>query len=384
MTKRKFANDDPFDNESSEVSSSWVNTGSQIFGELEVADSRVERIKKISIFAIQPDPGQPRRAIPATVNQALENSTDSITELLMIWWGLTQDERGGEFDLGAYLETYEQAETVAPGPIEAAFLEVIQLAASIRRDGLTNPITVASIGEHYRIETGERRWLAFHLLYAWYDGHDGRRDERALWEAIPTRVVDAVNVWRQASENNARANLNAIGKARQWAVLMMDLHGQENFLPLAECQTEQEYYAQVANLNVPYGKSEQLRNAMGITGRAALTRYRKILSLPAEIWFDADLHNLPEETLYNLSRLPHQEALAEYHNLQADPVDITESVAPAIPEAPGTKRHFARMTRAILKAAPGKHKFNAQALKSLRELRQWLDDQEDRIMKFMD
>ena len=315
--------------------------------------------------------------------------------MFRIWWGAVQEERGQEFDLGAYLEDGEtersadNAPTFASGPLEKAFLTIIELAASIRRDGLTNPITVAPHGGFYQLETGERRWLAFHLL-AWFESHQEGGNPEA-WHKIPARKVDRVDVWRQASENNARADLNVISKARQWAVLMMDLNGLENFSPLDAFSSEREYYAQAIPLRPPYGKGGQLLNAMGVTSRSALARYRAVLMLPDEIWQGGDDFNLPEETLYNLAQLAKSEpdqALEEFHQIVLGETIVDHSPllpsVEAVPFAPGTKRHFTKLARAIRKAGRGKHKFNAEALKSLRELRQWLDDQESRIMDYLD
>lgn len=408
MAKRKFATDDPFGN--SEDKNSWLQVDRQVYGksdllgDIATADAQVERVKRIGIFEIHPDLSQPRRAVPSIIRERWDGTAAGIADLLMLWWGATQDERGTPFDLGAYLEgdetersnesTAHKGSEFKPGPIEASFLTIIGLAASIRRDGLTNPITVARSERGYQLETGERRWLAYHLLHAWFDGHEGRPDEKDTWAKIPAREVDRVDVWRQANENNARANLNAIARARQWSVLMMDLHGREKFKPYNAFSNEREYYAQVADLNAPYGTGEQLLNAMGVSSRSALTRYRTILRLADEIWQGGDDLNLSEEMLYDLARLPHDEAIQQYRRIVLGRNNVEPQPANAVteepiefdtnPYAPGTKRHFSRLAKAIAKAAPGKHKHNALALKSLRELRQWLDEQEERIMHFMD
>ena len=397
MPKKDFRQsaEDPFQTEGDQPVNTWIQTDSQIFGDLAAVDAQVERIHKTDIFQILPDPTQPRRTIPSTVRHAWDGTPAGVAEMFRIWWGAVQEERGQEFDLGAYLEDGEtersadNAPTFASGPLEKAFLTIIELAASIRRDGLTNPITVAPHGGFYQLETGERRWLAFHLL-AWFESHQEGGNPEA-WHKIPARKVDRVDVWRQASENNARADLNVISKARQWAVLMMDLNGLENFSPLDTFSSEREYYAQAIPLRPPYGKGEQLLNAMGVTSRSALARYRAVLMLPDEIWQGGDDLNLPEETLYNLAQLAKSEpdqALEEFHQIVLGETIVDHSPllpsVEAVPFAPGTKRHFTKLARAIRKAGRGKHKFNAEALKSLRELRQWLDDQESRIMDYLD
>ena len=194
-------------------------------------------------------------------------------------------------------------------------------------------------------------------------------------------------MWRQANENNARDDLNAIGRARQYALLMMDLHGHDQFKSLAECKTERQYYAQAESLSAPYGQGERLLNAMGVSSRSALTRYRKLLSLPDAVWQGGDDYDVSEEILTRLAKMSKREAVAVFKQIVLGQNSSEKSAgAIAVDDefAPGTKRHFMTMTRSITRAAPGKHKFNARALKTLRELRQWLDDQEQRIMNFMD
>lgn len=397
MTKKKSDfRQNPFDD--GKTDASHVAVDSQIFGELAAVDSQVKRIEKINIFSIHPDPGQPRRAVPSRVRAAWNGRPEYIHDMLLVWWGAVQDERSRPFDLGAYLE-HEPGERSGndeenapdlynPGPLEMAFMTIVDLAASIRRDGLTNPIT---LDDRNLLETGERRWLAYHLLHFWFDGQENRPDERSEWERIPARRVDQISVWRQASENNARADLNAIARSRQWAILMMDLHGRQNFKPFEAFESEREFYAQVADYRVPYGKGEQLLNALGVTSRSAMARYRALLALPDEVWQAGDDLNLAEEMLYNLAQLARtnsRAAIDRYREIVLGQNNSTEKPIKSgdIGEmySPGTKRHFARTIRAITQAGPGRTKNNARALRELRELRQWLEDQEERILHYME
>jgi hypothetical protein len=403
MAKRNFRQsaDDPFGNENPSIDTSPQSIankiyGSPILGDLAAVDARNERIQMLNIFDIEPDPAQPRRVIPTVIRERWDGTPTGVKDMFMLWWGAVNNERAGdnyheELNLGAYLESNitDRSETDnlkrAAGSLETSFMKIDSLAASIRHKGLTNPITVASTGGRYQLETGERRWLAYHLLYAWFNA-DGVVSETDNWEKIPSRQVSEVDVWRQANENNARADLNAIGKARQYAVLMLDLHNSDHFKPIESFKSERQYYSQVKDLSVPYGKGEQLLNAMGVSSRSALTRYRKLLDLPDEIWRGGDDYNLSEEILAKLAKLPAQEAIEEFRRIVLGQNDSQDAVIDIVEDdyAPGTKRHFSTMTRSITKAGPGKHKFNARALTTLRELRQWLDDQEQRIMNFID
>ena len=403
MAKRNFRNaaSNPLDNSDDSQDNSWLATDSQIFGALANVDSQTVRIHKISIFDIQPDPTQPRRVVPYEIRQRWDGSAHQVSEMLIAWVSAIQEEReDSEFDLGAYLEggfsdRSGQVENDNPlplpemGPLEAAFMPVVELAASIRRDGLTNAITVAPSGSGYRLETGERRWLAYHLLFTWCQ--DTHPEEQENWGTIPAREVDEIDVWRQASENNARANLNAVSKSRQWAVLMMDLHGMDKFKPLDAFSNEQGFYAQAASLRPPYGKGEQLLNAMGVSSRSVISRLRGMLTLPYEIWQGGDDYNLSEDALNDLAHIAKTNpnlAIQRFreivHKAQPETKKKIKNESKVGPGAPGTKRHFSHMVSAITKAGQGKHKANATALQTLRELRIWLDEQEDRISKFVD
>jgi hypothetical protein len=408
MGKKNFRQSaDNFFNNNDATPTSWDATDSQIYGGSEIfeqlgkVDSQVTRVQKLSIFTIIPDPTQPRRAVPSAVRQYWDGTPKGIPILLQKWWEAIQMERGTVFDLGAYLEENERAresdDAIKPGILEESLMTLIALAVSIRRDGLTNAITVAPIGGQYRLETGERRWLAYHLLYAWFDGTNGKPDERNLWEKIPSREVEAVDVWRQASENSVRANLNTISRARQFALLMMDLYAnQRRFQPLSAFPHERQFYAQVRELNTPAGKSETLLNAMGVKHRSSLARLRAMFDLPDEVWQTGDDSNWSEEWLYEMARLEEDKALARMEQLRENTALIREAdgddeaaMKHAIdlesdPNQPGTKRHFSRLARLLESAGKGKYRTNNEALKAVRDLQMWLDEQESRLKKFLD
>ena len=216
----------------------------------------------------------------------------------------------GETDRGREAEEYQGDVDELPqigvsegesGPIEASFLHLVELAASIRRDGLTNPITVVRKGPKYTIETGERRWLAYHLLNAYFESFGDSSEED--WSKIPARIMDEANVWRQASENNARDNLNAVSKTRQLALLLMDLLGREHFQPFEAFEVEQDFYAQVADGNewrIPRGSGEMLLNAIGLKNPRQLRYYRALLRMPNELWIQADDLDLTEGAIRDL------------------------------------------------------------------------------------
>ena len=275
--------------------------------------------KPISIFEIYPDPTQPRRAIPSSVRQGWDGSPSGIESILIAWHSAVEEESQQRFDLDMYLDAQsgqdneeDENHDRSIGPMEMAFRGLVDLAATIYRDGLTNPITIAQMSNQtaitYRLETGERRWLAYHLLRANFP-HDEQ------WTKIHARVVDTSNVWRQAAENGARDNLNAIGKARQFALLLMDLwsndkESPQRFKPFDAFKNEREFYAQVAEMPVPKGKSETLLGVMGAEHRNANMRYKNLLKLPDEVWQLADDRGWAEGRLRHLTTLSSREAIA--------------------------------------------------------------------------
>ncbi len=307
----------------------------QVYGDLLKVDAGMQTAYPVSIFEIAPDPRQPRRQIPSIVRQGWDGEAQSIGSLFDKWVALVAEDIGESFDsLTDLIEKLLASEEILSadayqgqpnimlewGVMGSALMAVVNLAAEIRRDGLTNPITIARtpIGNgSYLIETGERRWLAFHLLHIFSDGGE--------WSKIPAREVKAASVWRQASENTSREQLNAISMARQLALLLMDLHGPERFQAYYEMvqagQCDRAYYAQIADGNqwrVPRGKGEQLVSAMGIKNPVQLRLHRDLLRLPDPVWMLADDLNWTEHFIRFeiLDKAVNEQgviALAQYH-----------------------------------------------------------------------
>ncbi|GAB4332159.1 MAG: hypothetical protein Kow00117_16810 [Phototrophicales bacterium] len=344
--KDRLANVDPFGNEDDQSTSpvdltagerprmTMADADQALFGALAKREGMRQTIRPISIFNIQPDVKQPRRAVPYQVREHWSGRPKDIADLFNAWVMLIDQERQEDghppFNLDEVLwseaverqgrseDDIENAPYQA-GPIENSFLKVIHLAISIRRDGLANPITVQRTPKGaYRIETGERRWLAYHVLFGYFNGDAGKPNERDKWENIPCIVVEDFNVWRQASENAARADLNAIGRARQFALLLMDLLAErgvtfQDYETLVHgANSDRAYYAQVVPYRVPSGKSEMLLNGLGVAHRAAFTRCRALLELPDEVWMIGDVLDLSEDELLRLAKInPPQRAVEE-------------------------------------------------------------------------
>jgi hypothetical protein len=254
------------------------------------------RVTRIPLYEIQPDPLQPRRIVPNELRTLFQGDAPGF---LREWINTAEIEPMPYFGEGFEIPSYEH-------PVQTSLQQVLLLARSIKDTGLTNPITVIRSGRStYTLETGERRWFAFQLLHTLFG------DE---FSDIPARVMNERSVWRQASENNQRDDLNAIAKARQYALLMMDvmMSKGDKIESIENFDSEREYYAQIAAAPFPYGFMDKIQNAMGFSSRASVTRHRQLLGLADEIWILADDYNCPESVLRQLLGRSVEEQIAGF------------------------------------------------------------------------
>jgi len=278
---------------------SLADATDEIFGVQPFPDIPTMKIKYIDIDLISPDLEQPRRAVPSELRALWNPISDIFQDLLDIWIEYLEE----DFNLEAYLldgmtsraTQAEDGSAYEPTAVQASFLRLLDLAASILREGLTNPITVSRHRREYLIETGERRWMAYHLLNTYF--RDTRDED---WSKIPARIMPERNIWRQATENNARQNLNAVSRARQLALLLMDIYGRNNFQPLAKFEYEQDFYGQVSDgTKYPFEshKKELLLKSMGLNSPTQLRQYRSILRAERWLWQQADDENWTENAI---------------------------------------------------------------------------------------
>ncbi len=370
---------------------SMTDADSALFGELAKREANRQTITPLSIFSIQPDVQQPRRAVPFQVRGGWSGEPRDIADLFNTWLNFIAQERHTTSQPPFDLDEYLWAEAVAsrerddlpehqPGPVERAFLKVVELAVSIRRDGLANPVSIHRLNrDSYKLETGERRWLAYHILFGYFNGDGGKPDERSKWEKIPAIIVEQFNVWRQASENTARADLNAIGRARQYAILMIDLLSRrgvnfKGYDALVQADSsDRPYYAQVIPHRVPNGTAEQLANGLGVSHRAAFTRSRSLLGLPDEVWIIGDNFDFSEDELLRLAKLePPSKAIEEARRMAsivATRNNLSSTQRQAEPDAKAGNRDTA--SPALFKDAAvkrGKRLFPKQNEQIAREL----------------
>lgn len=289
--------DDAPEQEAARVPMTQAGAQNEIFGKLAATEGRVT-VKPFSIFSIVPDPQQPRRVLPGVIQTQWDRDPQHAPDVLRHWFqyrGLTEDQvremvlaQGDAPEMSSYKD-------------EDQFASLVVLAAEIYRDGLRQAISIYSIGnEMHKIEFGERRWWAHHLLALLF----GEK-----WERIPAYVVPKPSIWAQASENNARSQLNAIERVRQLALLLMELISESEGIEFKSYeelvkpgQPDQVFYAQVADgetYRVPRGKGQQLLNATGLKSDSQLRQYRSLLRVPEHIWQQADDEDWAEGAIRN-------------------------------------------------------------------------------------
>jgi len=271
-----------------------------VYGGLDLRVTSNVVARPISLYDIQPDPTQPRRVLPSYLRHLLRSA--SIDEIIMQWHIVAEQELGERIDTLALIEKRGQVAEEESNASGAAgdFLEMLKLAGDIHRDGLLNPITIIGLDTPYRIETGERRWWAYHML-RFYIGS-------TQWEAIPANITHRASVWRMAGENQSRQNLNSIAKARQLALIIMDLNVDRDYLPYDSFPHDREYYAQVGNGNehrIPDDRLKEVCDATGLSSKAQVSQYRRLVrDLDNDLWDKFDQDNTPELVIRQILSTP--------------------------------------------------------------------------------
>lgn len=310
--------------------------------------------QQIKLMDIVPDITQPRRAIPQSVRGGWDGNPMEIPSLLEVWKMRAQREIDVDLEQvireeRREIDGEEGAELFASlpddlSPMAKGFVELAQLAADIKREGLTNPITVARQERGFVIIAGERRYLAHHLLMEYADGAD----------TIQCIVKPARNVWVQASENANRSPLNAIGMARQVALLIMAMYEEqrgEAFVPYQEIvepgESDRTFYAQVADgrqYRVLEGYAEKLTTATGLPSYRQVRRYRALLTIPDELWVQADNDDLAEYAIRTMVNPPKQSQSAPTGAL-SDEESFEQVPSPPTPLPRGEGRMIQENTR---------------------------------------
>jgi hypothetical protein len=292
-----------------------------------IPDSGRQTARPLALGIIMPDPTQPRREVPQTIRRRAKEQ--GLPEWQQ-WHQVAEYLSGKEIPLNALLRGEgEASEDDKTGvPLVDSFMALVSLAASINRDGLANAITVTSRGAEYVIETGERRYQAFKLL------HGALQDDR--FAKIPARVESKSDVWRQAAENGSRKPLNAIGMARQMALLIMALNTSKTYAPFdsfsGDC--DRAFYAQVADGSanrIPNGASERILQATGLKSKAQIAQYRALLDISDDLWMQADEEDWTENRIRESVRPPSERLTGVNLPPSRTPMTIKKGHGPGTP-----------------------------------------------------
>lgn len=321
-----------------------------------------ERIKTkaVDIFKVSPDPAQPRRAIPSSVRGEWSPNAEEMPGFLEHW----RTQTGIDLEpLLAENTDVERPEVVPPHI--ASFLKIVDLARSVLWDGLLNPISVVRVADGFIIETGERRWMAYHLL------HMATGDDK--WSKIPAQIVDESDPFRQAAENNQRSDLNAIGRARQYAILMMALHPEKSFMEYESFDSDRAYYAQASDLRTPYGQSDRLLTAMGVAERSILTHYRNLLNVDDATWTQADDED------WSLRQLLNAFNNSDDSIIPIDPPPPSQKVPAELAKTDIFKQNASYFARNFERVGEWSKKKKEDSLEKISQMRAFLDDLEGRL-----
>jgi hypothetical protein len=259
--------------------------------------------RPIPIRDIHPDLSQPRRVLPASIRGEFDGDPEDMPEVLGNWHLVVEARLGKPFDLSKALKGNgdgEENEKHAD-PVVEAYMELTRLAASIHRDGLINPVRVVKYGSGFLIESGERRWAAYWLLSLHIQGDNG---QPSPYLRIPAVEKNHLDVWAQAAENGARSPLNAIGMARQLALLVMAMYEKDDGVRFEKYEADEDgggmvypgecdrrFYAQVANgqlYRIKKGLLDRVLSVTGLKSMEMVSRYRALLDIPDDLWQEAD------------------------------------------------------------------------------------------------
>lgn len=251
--------------------------GRDLVGDSPLQDILVERI--------EPDPHQGRWILPSPIRAQFQSGQLTAAQALDRWRKLaaqTQKQQG------------KRAET---HPETVKLAEIEGLAKSIASGGQVNPITVTRHGDHWRIETGERRFWA-HVWLANVEKDDSAR-------MVPAVIRPTLDPFRQAVENLHFASLNAIATARTIARLVQSLTSGPG--QVVEPALDFAGYREIASARIPRGGWKRIREAMNKSDDI-LGRHLRLLLLPDEALDLADRYDLTEKQLRPVMELDDPEA----------------------------------------------------------------------------
>lgn len=300
-----------------------------LYGKVNIPASGRKVATPIPVLNIVPDPIQPRRAIPLQIRGDWDGqpNQDALDDMLIRWQAHASKVLGVKLMPLSMIDGKQEIDV--PDDVDGVtkeFIDLMALAASIYRDGLLNPISIIRRGDAGKIVAGERRWLAHVILYS-LDVDNGK------FAKIPVFAVEQ-DVWKQAAENGARRPLNAIGMARQLALLVMDMYkgdAGEKFDVFAALVNpggvDRPFYAQVADgtlYQVKRGYMARILDVTGLKSKGQVGHYRALLRVPDRIWWEADVENWTEGAIRPyVPTTPRPPQKTEKSGLRSTTVDLS-------------------------------------------------------------
>lgn len=254
--------------------------------------------KTVGIFTLRPDLQQPRRILPLSVRGTWNGDPQEVPRLLGTWLSVVNFRLKTEIPIKeALLGNWENklSDDQKIDPAVWWFFDIVGLAVTIVKSGQREAVEFA---EGVLID-GERRWWAMHMLNAWV----GKWNERDFSKILAAEKSKP-DVWAQATRNGARTALNAVGMARQLALLIMDMYEGDSGVKFDSFKTmvlpgeiDRKFYAQVANgeiYRIKRGMAEKVMAATGLKSDSAIRNHRMLLNIPDALWMQADEQNWSE------------------------------------------------------------------------------------------
>lgn len=248
-------------------------------------------VETAPLTSILPDPGQPRRLLPADLAKDVSAGTISPRDALQVWLNRAES---------------DTAETA----LRRNMRELKRLAASIAQHGLISPISVRSPrpeefippGVTYFIVTGERRyWAHIYLLNEGLQIQAGQSITSPEYIKL-TIAPDGISVRAyQLIENLLREDLNAIERAQGlWALRYeLSVNYSSPSAALPESDEDSPTLPAAAGVNysspqlVPWARVEE---ALGISKRYRIFM-TSVLRLSDAAQALVAAHNLAEATI---------------------------------------------------------------------------------------
>lgn len=248
---------------------------------------------KLPLASIRPDPGQPRRLLPAELAEAVNQGDLAPLEAIQQWVSRAEAEEADE-------------------ALRHNVRELKRLADSIRQHGLISPISVrqlrpnetAPAGVEYLIVTGERRyWAQLYLAGLGeqiQEGDDLTEPNQIKATIAPPGVTVRAH---QLIENLLREDINAVEKARGMWALRYELSGLAEVEPgVNHGSPETDDTAEVNHGSpIPGGEQglvpwTQVEATLGISKRYRIFA-TSVLNLSPEALALVAQHNLAERTI---------------------------------------------------------------------------------------